>query len=187
MPSVLLNSFTMRTFNTLVYNHMLLTKKKRKITSYEPFFFPLDTIADWNRLYGTPGFLQYQFVLPLENNGYRTIKDILTRISRSGVLPFINVFKEFGEIQSPGMLSFPRPGITLALDFPYKGEKTLKFLNSLDDIVRANSGRVYPAKDARMSEENFKAYYPNWEEFSRYIDPKFSSSFWRRVTGGKSK
>jgi len=79
------------------------------------------------------------------------------------------------------MLSFPRPGVTLALDFAFRGQKTLKLLDELDQIVFENGGALYPAKDARMSAESFRASYPNWREFAEYIDPKFSSSFWRRV------
>jgi hypothetical protein len=94
----------------------------------------------------------------------------------------VTVFKKFGDMKSPGMLSFPRPGITLALDFPYKGQKTMTFLDNLDRIVRDSGGAVYPAKDAHMSAESFQAFYPNWQDFARYIDPKFSSSFWRRVS-----
>jgi len=80
------------------------------------------------------------------------------------------------------MLSFPRPGLTLALDFSNHGQKTLRFLDDLDALVLQSGGRVYPAKDARMSPESFQTYFPEWEEFTQYIDPKFSSSFWRRVT-----
>ena len=80
------------------------------------------------------------------------------------------------------MLSFPRPGITLALDFAYGGKKTLQLLDDLDTIVRESGGAVYPAKDARMSAENFQAFFPKWREFARYVDPHFSSSFWRRVS-----
>jgi hypothetical protein len=80
------------------------------------------------------------------------------------------------------MMSFPKPGVTLALDLPYRGDKTLRFLDELDTIIRANSGVIYPAKDARMSPETFRTSFPNWQDFTEYIDPKFSSSFWRRVT-----
>jgi FAD/FMN-containing dehydrogenase len=92
------------------------------------------------------------------------------------------VLKLFGAVQSPGMLSFPRPGITLALDFAYHGKKTLQLLDELDKVVRQGGGAVYPAKDARMSAENFQAFFPRWREFARHVDPHFSSSFWRRVT-----
>jgi FAD/FMN-containing dehydrogenase len=183
-PSFILNTSTVKAFNTVVYYRSAFARRTRRITSYDPFFFPLDTILDWNRLYGKNGFLQYQCVVPIHD--YRAIKEILTRISRSGVQPFLNVFKKFGDVPSPGMLSFPRPGVTLALDFPYRGQKTLCLLETLDEIVRSSGGAVYPAKDARMSPESFDTYFPNWQAFSQYVDPKFSSSFWRRVTGGKS-
>jgi hypothetical protein len=79
-------------------------------------------------------------------------------------------------------MSFPRPGVTLALDFPNTGEKLYRLLDRLDDITRTAKGSVYIAKDARMSPENFRLFYPRIQEFSRFVDPKFSSSFWRRVT-----
>jgi hypothetical protein len=90
--------------------------------------------------------------------------------------------KTFGDVLSPGMLSFPRPGLELALDFANQGNKTLELLEDLDRVVRQSGGAVYPAKDARMSSESFQTYFPRWREFAQYIDPKFSSSFWRRVT-----
>jgi FAD/FMN-containing dehydrogenase len=125
--------------------------------------------------------LQYQFVVPYDQD--RTaIKDILTQISRSGVVSFLAVLKVFGDVPSPGMLSFPRPGVTLALDFPFRGRRTLDLLDRLDQVVQAHGGVLYPAKDARMSAQSFQAFYPQWREFAQYIDPKFSSSFWRRVT-----
>lgn len=179
-PSFLLNGLTLRAFNFAIY-HSQLTKISHKIVAYDPFFYPLDVVSDWNRLYGKPGFLQYQFVVPYNDN-YRAIKTILTRITASGVLPFLTVLKTFGDIQSPGILSFPRPGVTLCLDFPFRGQKTLKLLDALDEVVCSVGGAVYPAKDARMSAASFQAYFPRWKEFEQYIDPKFSSSFWRRVT-----
>ena len=80
------------------------------------------------------------------------------------------------------MLSFPRQGVTLALDFPNQGQVTLDFLETIDQIVKDQGGVVYPAKDARMSAESFQTFYPQWQEFRQYIDPLYSSSFWRRVT-----
>jgi hypothetical protein len=79
-------------------------------------------------------------------------------------------------------MSFPREGLTLALDFSNRGQTTLDLLDELDNLVEQAGGCVYPAKDARMSAASFQRYYPQWKEFSRYLDPKFSSSFWRRVT-----
>jgi hypothetical protein len=91
------------------------------------------------------------------------------------------VLKVFGSIPSPGLLSFPRPGITLALDFPNHGTKTLQLLDGLDQVVRTSGGAVYPAKDARMSAESFRDYFPRWRSFCEYLDPAFSSGVWRRV------
>ena len=81
------------------------------------------------------------------------------------------------------MLSFPRPGVTLAIDFPNRGKKTFDLLETFDGVVKEAQGAVYPAKDARMSGTTFRQYFPQWEEFQSYIDPRFSSSFWRRVMG----
>ena len=96
---------------------------------------------------------------------------------------FLTVLKVFGDVPSPGWMSFPRPGVTLALDFANRGERTYRLVAELDRATRAGGGRVYPAKDARMSAESFAAYYPERERFARYVDPAFSSSFWRRVHG----
>jgi FAD/FMN-containing dehydrogenase len=96
---------------------------------------------------------------------------------------YLAVVKIFGDVQSPGMLSFPRPGVTFALDIPNRGQVSFASMDRLDAIVRQARGAVYPAKDARMSAESFDAYFPKWRDFKRYVDPKFSSSFWRRVTG----
>jgi len=179
-PAFVLNSLTVKSFNELIF-HTQLSKRVHKVVSYEPFFYPLDVIHNWNRMYGKRGFLQYQFVVPFDD-GFGAMRDILGRIRKSGEGSFLTVLKTFGSIQSPGMLSFPRPGLTLALDFAYGGAKTLRLLDDLDKIVRESRGAVYPAKDARMSAENFEAFFPRWQEFSKYVDPHFSSSFWRRVS-----
>jgi L-gulonolactone oxidase len=94
------------------------------------------------------------------------------------------VLKTFGALASPGLLSFPRAGTTLALDFPNKGESTLKLLARLDDIVRAAGGRLYPAKDGRMPAAMFQDCYPDWQDFARHVDPGMGSHFWSRVTHG---
>jgi len=180
LPQFVLNTLTVKGFNELYY-HKQLPRRVHKIESYDPFFYPLDSIHDWYRMYGKRGFLQYQFVVPFEG-GREAMREIIGRIRQSGAGSFLTVLKEFGTIKSPGMLSFPRPGLTLALDFAYAGEKTLRLLNELDAIVRQYDGSVYPAKDARMSAESFQQFYPRWREFARYIDPQFSSSFWRRVS-----
>jgi hypothetical protein len=136
-------------------------------------------------MYGKRGFLQYQFVVPFQH-ARAAMSEMLGLIRRSGEGSFLTVLKKFGDIQSPGMLSFPRPGLTLALDFAYGGPKTLRLLEDLDRIVLQSGGAVYPAKDARMSAQSFQAFFPRWKEFSGYVDPRFSSSFWRRVTANVS-
>ena len=98
---------------------------------------------------------------------------------------FLGVLKQFGSAPPAGMLSFPRPGLTIALDFAMRGERTLKLMQSLDEVVQQSGGALYPAKDARMSPALFEASFPRWRGFVPYIDPKMSSSFWRRVTGAQ--
>lgn len=180
LPSLALNTLTVKTFNALYYRSQL-RHAVRKLVHYDPFFYPLDSIKNWNRLYGRRGFLQYQCVVPFDG-GDEAMRELLERIRRSGQGSFLTVLKQFGDVQSPGLLSFPRPGLTLALDFACHGQETLRLLDELDTIVRASGGAVYPAKDARMSAQSFQVYFPRWQEFARHKDPGFSSSFWRRVT-----
>ncbi len=176
-PGFLLNKVTVNAFNNLYFKKPI---KQYSKVDYDPFFYPLDSIANWNRLYGKRGFMQYQCVIPTEHRETAMI-EMLSIITASGQASFLSVLKEFGNIQSPGLLSFPRPGITLALDFPNRGQKTLELLDQLDVITLKYDGSVYPAKDARMSPASFAQYYPRWKEFEKYIDPHFSSNFRRRV------
>lgn len=178
-PFSLINKFSLQLFNNL-YSWSNSRNHGYSRCNIESFFYPLDSINNWNRVYGKKGFLQYQCVIPVEN-GKNVIKEILERISISKQGSFLAVLKVFGDIVSPGMLSFPRKGITLALDFPNKGDKLFTLLNELDALVNSNGGAIYPAKDARMSKETFCSSFPNYNEFSKLIDPAFSSSFWRRV------
>ena len=149
---------------------------------YDKFFYPLDRLAGWNRLYGPRGFLQYQFVVPYEKR--EAVSEVLGLIEASRLTCTLAVLKVFGPVESPGLLSFPRPGVTLALDFPVQGQRTFDLCDRLDALVRAAGGAVYPAKDARMSGESFVAYYPRLDEFEPWRDPCFTSDFWRRVSGG---
>lgn len=178
-PSGLLNRVTLGAFNFLYYNRQSWASTRETIP-YQPYFFPLDSVKDWNRLYGAAGFLQYQCVVPEGADG-GPIRTILDRLSRSREAPGLAVLKRFGQVRSPGMLSFPRPGITLAVDLPFRGPATLDLLEQLDEIVRDVGGAVYPAKDARMSPQSFRRFFPDWERFRELADPGFSSSFWRRV------
>jgi FAD/FMN-containing dehydrogenase len=179
-PSFLLHPTVLRAANAVHYRSHG-RRVSRRTVHYERFFFPLDSIGDWNRLYGKRGLLQYQCVVP-PADGPRVLRELLLRIGRSGEGSFLAVLKVFGELPSPGLLSFPRPGVTLALDFPIRGTRVFELLDQLDEVVASCGGRVYPAKDARMSAAHFQAYYPQWRAFAAHVDPAFSSSFWRRVT-----
>jgi len=179
-PGFALNGLSIRAFNWLYY-HKQTRAVIENAVDYEPFFYPLDAVADWNRIYGKRGFFQYQCVVPQKDGA--PIRDILTAIAKSGQGSFLAVLKVMGDKPSPGMMSFPRAGVTLALDFPNKGARTQELFARLDTIVREAGGRLYSAKDACMTAANFQRYYPDWTEFAKHIDPRFSSSFWRRVTG----
>jgi FAD/FMN-containing dehydrogenase len=182
LPGWLLNRYSVKAFNTAYY-HLQSRKKGPALVDYDSFFYPLDSIRRWNLLYGRRGFLQYQCVIPETN--IEAFEELLDRIARSGMGSFLGVLKKFGSAPPAGLLSFPRPGLTVALDFAMKGEKTLQLMRALDDVVLQCGGALYPAKDARMSPALFEAFFPHWRKFASYIDPKMSSSFWRRVTEGQ--
>jgi len=168
--------------STAVINRLYRTKADKKFTeSQEKFFFPLDGIGGWTRLYGPRGFYQYQCVIPQEA-GIEPIRDMLKTVDRDGIYSFLAVLKTFGARMSPGMLSFPCAGVTLSIDVPNGGDNTLRFFDRLDAIVMAAGGRLYPAKDVRMPARVFKAGFPQWQRFAEFVDPHFSSAFWRRVT-----
>jgi FAD/FMN-containing dehydrogenase len=171
---------SVRLFNELYYRRAA-AQQSNALWYFRPFLYPLDSILEWNRLYGPRGFFQYQCVLP-ENDARASLRDMLQLIATSGQGSFLAVLNRFGDRASLGWLSFPRPGVTLSLDFPNRGAGTLRLLESLDDITRAARGAVYPAKDARMSAQAFREYFPRWTQLQPYVDPQFSSSFWRRVT-----
>ena len=177
-PISLINPLSLKAFN-FAYFHKP-TPRGKTLQHYAPYFYPLDAIREWNRIYGRKGFYQYQCVLP-PAAARAGVAEMLAAISASGAGSFLAVLKTFGARPSLGMLSFPRPGATLALDFPNHGEATESLFARLDAIVSKAGGALYPAKDARMSPEMFAASFPRAEEFSRYVDPKFSSGFWRRV------
>jgi FAD/FMN-containing dehydrogenase len=180
-PVSLVNGLSLRLFNRL-YFHRGSASQTDAEWHYRPFLYPLDRILEWNRIYGPQGFFQYQCVVPAAA-AEASMQEILRRISRSGAGSFLAVLKNFGPSPSMGLLSFARPGTTLALDFPNQGRSTLQLLESLDEITRGAGGAVYPAKDARMSAASFQQYFPAWRRFAKFVDPKFSSSFWRRVSG----
>ncbi len=133
-------------------------------------------------MYGPRGFYQYQSVVPLEV-GPEAINDMLRAIGRSGEGSFLAVLKTFGQQSSIGMLGFPQPGVTLALDFPNRGASTLALFDQLDQIVSDAKGRIYLAKDARMPRYLFEAGYPQLQNFLNFRDPAISSAMSRRLMG----
>lgn len=177
LPGWLLSNAVVRAFNACYYHK---PRSRVRNVHFDSFLYPLDRIRNWNRIYGRHGFLQYQCVVGTAT-GRDAVTELLARIGKARGSSFLAVLKVFGSIRSPGMLSFPRPGVTLALDFPNRGAPTMALLDRLDEIVRDSGGAVYPAKDARMSAESFRHYFPEWRSFCAYLDPRFSSSFWRRV------
>ena len=160
MPNMLLNPLTVKAFNELYFRkHPEGTLEQ--VTHYEPFFFPLDFVKRWNLIYGRRGFLQYQLVVP-RSPDHRAIREVLTEISEAGMGSFLAVIKEFGDQRHPH-LSFPMPGVTLALDFPHYGPPLLALLSRLDRVVIEAGGRVYLGKDARLPQAHFVEMYPDWE------------------------
>jgi FAD/FMN-containing dehydrogenase len=176
-PSLVLNHLTIGSFNS-IYHHFNSFRAGRSRQHYASFFYPLDAVRYWNRLYGRRGMLQYQCVIPRDNqrDGIGALLDV---IAASDQASFLAVLKTFGELPSPGLLSFPRAGATLALDFPFRGDPTLKLLARLDAIVGEADGALYPAKDGRMPRDMFRRSFPRWEQLVK--DPAMSSDFWRRV------
>jgi FAD/FMN-containing dehydrogenase len=181
-PGSLVNRLSVRLFNFWRY-HRHGARPRHSHAHYTGFFYPLDGIGAWNRLYGPRGFRQYQCVLPAAAAEAAT-RELLERIAASGLASFLAVLKTFGDLPSPGMLSFPRSGVTLAVDFPEAGARLEALFQSLDAVVGDAGGRLYPAKDSRMPPSLFRAGYPNWPAFAGFVDPRVSSGFWRRVAGG---
>jgi FAD/FMN-containing dehydrogenase len=182
-PGMALNHTTVSMFNT-VFFHKQMKPRVKTLQDYEPFFYPLDKVLHWNRMYGKSGLLQFQYAIPWESAREGTIA-ILSEIAKSGLASFLAVLKAFGDVPSPGLLSFPQPGITLALDFAIKEGLTFPLVERLADMTRDYGGRLYPAKDAAMTAAQFQAFYPHWEQLARFRDPVITSSFWERVTGDR--
>ena len=173
----LVNQLSLKGFN---YLYLRKHKGQRRYTeSIGKFFYPLDSIGRWNRIYGRKGFYQFQCVVPFENAS--VIKSMFKHLSESKQASFLSVLKTMGSIKSPGLLSFCRPGITLALDFPNRGDRTVRLLRSLEHSVVEADGAIYPAKDAIMEAASFEKSFPDLSEFCRHIDPAFSSVLWQRV------
>ena len=182
-PGFALNHTTVSLFNT-VFFHKQGKARVKALQDYEPFFYPLDKVLRWNRLYGKRGLLQFQYAIPWEHAREGT-EAILREVAKSGLASFLAVLKAFGDVPSPGLMSFPQPGITLALDFPIKPDVTFPLFERQADMTREFGGRLYPAKDAAMTAAQFQQFYPQWEQLRRFKDPLLTSSFWERVTGDR--
>ena len=179
LPYSLVNNFTLFFLNNFYF--YINKNKKNVLENYNKFFFPLDAINNWNFAYGKKGFYQYQFVVPL-SSAEEAMLEITKIINKFKQRPALGVIKTFGNIKSPGQLSFPKAGVTVAIDFVNKGSTTLDLLAKLDKIIFSYNGKLYNAKDSRMSKENFLKSNNEFENFKNFIDPKFTSSFIRRVT-----
>lgn len=178
-PISLVNKFTLDVFNAGYFQLQKSGAGKREV-HYKEFYYPLDGVGNWNRIYGPKGFFQYQSVIPMEFAQAAT-EEMLEVIKRSGQGSFLAVLKTFADRKPAGMLSFARHGVTLALDFPNRGAKTENLMQSLDRIVAEAGGAINPSKDARMSRELFASGFPGLEEFKKYRDPNAVSNFSRRV------
>jgi FAD/FMN-containing dehydrogenase len=178
-PFSLVNRLSLRAFNTLYYHRQRRREVKREV-GYDPFFYPLDKLLAWNRMYGRKGFQQYQCVVP-SAVAQDAIAAMMTEIARSGMGSFLAVLKRCGDIESPGMMSFPMPGASLALDFPQREPAIGRLFMRLDTIVDEAGGRLYPAKDAHMSAAHFRRAYPAWTRVEALRDPILMSHFWKRV------
>ncbi len=178
IPGWCLNRQSVSLFNRY-YFESGRRKSGNSTQALQPYFYPLDGINNWNRIYGRSGFFQYQFTIP--ESRHSTFERILKLLAERAMPSFLAVLKLFGDQPSPGILSFPKPGICLALDIKDQGPKTLKMLDDLDREVVEAGGSVYPAKDRRMSGDAFRAFYPQYQQFSEYVDPAISSDLWRRV------
>ncbi|MDE1567168.1 FAD-binding oxidoreductase [Aquabacter sp. P-9] len=178
-PLSLVNGLSVRAFNAAYWRKLGSKDRIRRVAPYESAFFPLDALGGWNRLYGPKGFFQFQCVVPGEAEA--VTRALLAAIAASGQGSMLVVLKRFGHVASPGLLSFPMPGITLALDFPNTGAETVGLLKRLEAIALEAGGRLYPAKDALMSAESFARGYPEAATFRRHMDPALSSAFSRRV------
>ena len=182
LPGFALNRWSVRAFNALYFR---AGRPGTALVDLAPFFYPLDAILEWNRMYGRSGLFQYQCVLPLAASR-AGMTALLRRIAASGAGSFLSVLKRFGDVAgpAPGLLSFPMEGYTLALDFRATAAN-LALAGELDAIVADHGGRLYLAKDARMAPAMLR-FYPGLERFRAMraaVDPggRFASALSRRL------
>lgn len=181
-PSIFLNAYTIKLFNFIYYNKSSSNTDK-KFVHYDTFFYPLDKINNWNRIYGKKGFIQYQFVIPKENS-FIGVSNILKILSDNNLGSFLAVLKLFGKSHDSRYLEFPIEGYTLAIDIKID-KKIWTILDHLDEIVTDLGGKIYLTKDARMSSKTFNIQYPNKFELNRKfksqqmlrLEQKFKKTF----------
>ncbi|MCL4448375.1 MAG: FAD-binding oxidoreductase [Actinobacteria bacterium] len=182
IPSGLLNRATVKIFNEIWFQKAP-RKLLRKLLPLVSFFYPLDSLGNWNRLYGPAGFIQYQFVVPFGAAG--ELKKAIELIATSKYAAFLAVLKRFGP-SGNGLLSFPMSGWTLALDIPLGAPGLAELLNKLDELIAGCEGRVYLTKDSRLTPELLPVMYPRLSEFKEIVkktDPQgvFTSDLSRRL------
>ncbi len=179
-PFSLVNRLTVPAFNALHYWRGARASGAARIDRLR-FLYPLDGLLEWHRIYGRRGFQQYQCVVPAAAARDATA-EMLAAIAASRSGSFLAVLKRCGALASPGLLSFPLEGTSLALDFAQHDARNAALFARLDAIVRAANGRLYPAKDAHMSGADFRRAYPEWTRVEALRDPAILSRFWKRTT-----
>ncbi len=177
LPVSPVNRLSLALMNSLYYG---THRTGEQIIHCQDWLYPLDAINHWNRLYGRRGFFQFQCVVP-GAHAREAVKQMLETISAREQGSFLAVLKNFGSLPSPGLMSFPMPGTTLALDFPNRGERTRELLLELYEITATAGGRLYPAKDACSPETSLERGYPNYARFKQFVDPGFASLMARRL------
>ncbi len=175
-PEQILSKWSVKIFNSLFYNKQI-TSKNERFLHYDPYFYPLDKIHHWNRIYGKRGFIQYQFVIPFREA--ETLGRIIEMISSQGKGSFLSVLKTFGP-QDDGNMAFPAEGYTLALDFPVE-DALFPFLDRLDELVLKAGGRLYLSKDARMKSEMLERSYPNLHHFRSFLKAQGAELLFRSL------
>lgn len=176
----LINKASIYIFNKIYFNYHKIFQCKLKTVSFEKFHHPLDRILNWNRIYGSKGFYQFQCVIP-KDNALNCIKLILSHIKKNKQGSFLCVLKDFGSIKPVGYLSFPMHGTTIAIDFPNNGSVTKQLINELYEIVIKFNGRIYLAKDAILTSSQFRKCYPEYKKFLKFRDKNIISSMSLRL------
>jgi len=184
-PTSPVRRWSVRAFNAACFHLAPRQRSERTVDLYK-YFYPLDQIRHWNRLYGPAGFQQFQCVIP-HCHARDAIAALLEAISCSGQGSFLAVLKRCGDARSPGLMSFPMPGVSLALDFAQRPALDTELLPRLDAIVNEAGGRLYPAKDAHMTATHFRQAYPAWERLEALRDPALMSRFWQRVASQRNR